>query len=116
MARATKQAQIEELMARVAELEGRNAALEARLGLAREVYKNQKARIGGLEAALNTRGVKPVVTGQPKAQPVVTQFTRRDGVVCERVRTGNRAIVRVVPRAAIECTEVPFSAFESALQ
>ena len=84
MARITKQSQIDELLMKV-------AALEARLTIAGDVYRAQRARIGELEAAINTRGVKPAVS---IAAPIVTRFTRRDGVVCERTRTGNRAVVR----------------------
>lgn len=36
--------------------EQRIAALEARIAVATEVYRNQKVRIAELEAALNTRG------------------------------------------------------------
>lgn len=69
------------------------AALKARLVVAAEVYRNQRARINELEAGLNTRGVKPVVV---KPQPVVTTFTRRDGTVCRKVRTGNTARIEVI--------------------
>ena len=107
------------LEARIAELEGRNAALEARLTLAREVYRDQKARIGELEAALNARGAQKVV--REPAAPVITRFVRRDGVMCERVRTGNRAVIRELPRtgmAGIEVREMPaahVAAFEAVL-
>lgn len=69
------------------------AALKARLVVAAEVYRNQRARINELEAGLNTRGVKPIAV---KPQPVVTTFTRRDGTVCRKVRTGNTARIEVI--------------------
>lgn len=56
-------------------LEERIAALEARLEIARRVYCDQRARIGELEAALNTRGVKPACAFEHR----VTKFTKRDG-------------------------------------
>lgn len=107
------------LEARIAELEAANAALEARLTIAREVLVNQRARIGELEAALNARGAQKVV--REPAAPVVTRFVRRDGVTCERVRTGNRAVIRELPRAemaGVEVREMPaahVAAFEAAL-
>lgn len=82
--------------ARIAELEAQNAALQARLALAAEVYRNQRAQIGELEAQLNTRGVKVVAIKPQPAAPVITRFVRRDGVTCERTRYGNRSIVREV--------------------
>lgn len=45
------------------------AALEARLVVAATVYRDQRAKIGELEAALNTRGTKPVATPRPVYQP-----------------------------------------------
>lgn len=87
MARITKQSQIDELLMKV-------AALEARLTTAGDMHRAQRARIGELEAAINTRGVKPAVVASAPVAPIVTRFTRRDGVVCERTRTGNRAVVR----------------------
>jgi BMFP domain-containing protein YqiC len=71
-------------------LEERIAALEARLEIARRVYRDQRERIGELEAALNTRGVKPCAF-----QRKVTEFTRRDGSrwVKEIVAPG-RAVIR----------------------
>lgn len=73
------------------------AALEARLSVAKGVYRNQRAQIAELEAQLNARGAQKVVAVQAKVQrvePVVTRFVRGDGVTCERVRTGNRAVIR----------------------
>lgn len=69
------------------------AALKARLVVAAEAYHNQRAQIAALEAGLNTRGVKPDVV---KPQPVVTTFTRRDGTVCRKVRTGNTTRIEVI--------------------
>ena len=97
------------LEARIAELEGRNAALEARLDMAREVYRNQKQRIGELEAQLAARGAAKVVSVPPVVrEPVVTHFVRRDGVTCERVRVGNRAVIRELPRAEVTGIEVAY--------
>lgn len=61
--------------------EQRIAALEARVAVAKEVYRNQRARIEELEAALNTRGVKPAVS----AEPTVTHWVRADGALMEKV-------------------------------
>lgn len=71
--------------------EAQIAALNARLEIARTVYVNQKARIAELEAALNTRGVKPTC-----AAPAVTRYTDRAGRVWEKTRVGNRATSRLV--------------------
>lgn len=94
--------------ARIAELEARNAALEARLDIAREVYRNQKARIGELEAQLNARGAVKVIAVKPSVEPIVTRFVNRSGVVCERVRTGNRAVVREVATNVVPGMEVSY--------
>lgn len=96
--------------------EAKIAALEARLVIARDVYRAQRAQIAELEAQLNTRGTKVVaVKPQPKAvpQPVVTHFVRRDGVRCEKVRVGNRAVTRELPRG-VEAAEISMAAFEAA--
>ena len=71
-------------------LEERIAALEARLSVAAQVYRDQRARINELESALNTRGVKPCAF-----QRKVTEFTKRDGShwVKEIVAPG-RAVIR----------------------
>lgn len=102
MARTTKN----QLEVRITELEARCAALEARLTIAKDVYRSQRARIGELEATLNTRGTKPAVvasapvaaapvrTAPTRVAPIITHFVRRDGVTCERTRIGNRAVVR----------------------
>lgn len=71
--------------------EQRIAALEARIAVATEVYRNQKARIAELEAALNTRGAKAAPT-----QPVVTTYTDRAGRVWEKTRVGSHATSRLV--------------------
>ena len=54
---------------KIAALNDRIAALEARLVVAATVYKNQRAKIGELEAALNTRGVKTAPAQRPVYQP-----------------------------------------------
>lgn len=71
--------------------EAQIAALNARLEIARTVYVNQKARIAELEAALNTRGVKPAVV-----EPKVTHYTDRAGRVWEKTRVGQPS--NVAPR------------------
>lgn len=63
-------------------------ALEARLAVATEVYRNQRARIAELEALLNTRGV---IATQHVIAPIVTRFVKADGSVWEKTRVGNRA-------------------------
>lgn len=72
-------------------LEERIAALEARLSVAAQVYRDQRARINELESALNTRGVKSACAFERR----VTEFTKRDGShwVKEIVAPG-RAIIR----------------------
>lgn len=77
--------------------EAKIAALEARIAVAKTVYLNQKAHIAELEAALNTRGVKPAVPAAPA--PVVTQYTDHCGRVWEKTRVGNRATSRLVEEA-----------------
>lgn len=71
--------------------EQRIAALEARISVAAEVYRNQRARIAELEAALNTRSAKPTC-----AAPAVTRYTDRAGRVWEKTRVGNQATSRLV--------------------
>lgn len=65
------------------------AALEARLTVATEVYKNQRALIATLEARLATPGVKPTPT------PIVTRFRDSDGDLWIKTRIGNRATSRL---------------------
>ena len=70
-------------------------ALEARLAIAKTVYRDQKARIAELEGLLATRGH---IASAPRvvAQPVVTQFTKRDGSVWESTRLGNQTRTRAI--------------------
>lgn len=84
--------------ARIAELETALAGAQARIQVAREVYRNQKVRIGNLEAALNARGGKPCVAPKPVrvVTPVVSHYTDRFGRVWEQTRVGNRATSRLV--------------------
>ena len=72
-------------------LEAKIAALEARLEIARRVYRDQRARIGELESALNTRGTKSACAFERRA----TEFVKRDGSrwVKEVVAPG-RAVIR----------------------
>lgn len=90
------------LIAANKELEGKVTALEARLVIAADVYRNQRARIAELEALLATRGhiantpaPKPV---KAKGEHKVARFTKSDGSVWERHSwTGNsRAVIRPV--------------------
>lgn len=46
-----------------------NRALQARLVVVATVYRDQRAKIGELEAALNTRGTKPAPAQRPVYQP-----------------------------------------------
>lgn len=71
-------------------------ALEARIAVATQVFKDQRNTIRDLEAKLNTRGV---LTDAPEyvartIAPIVTRFTKRDGSAWEKTRVGNRAIVK----------------------
>ncbi len=94
---------------RIAELEARCAALEARLVVARECFTNQRTRIRELEAELNVRGTKRVAAEVPAAvQPTITRFVRRDGVTCERTRYGNRSVVREVSSCSVPGIEVVY--------
>lgn len=74
-------------------------SLTARLEIAKEVFRNQRAEIATLKAeieALKTQldalGTRPIVQ---KPQPIVTQFTKADGSVWIKERTGNTA--RIYP-------------------
>jgi uncharacterized coiled-coil protein SlyX len=69
--------------------EQRIAALEARLSVATQVFKDQRATIRELEAKLNTRGV--IATATEFVAPIVTRYTKADGSVWEKTRVGNRA-------------------------
>ena len=83
--------------------EAKITALEARIAVAKTVYVDQKTRIAELEAALNTRGVKPVAPAAPSAKPaapVVTHYTDHCGRVWEKTRVGNRVTSRQVQSAA----------------
>ena len=75
--------------------EERIAALEARIVVATQVYKNQQARIAELEAKLATRGV---IAPAPKAAPVTKtwHWTDRYGVEWISTRTGNQTRSRPV--------------------
>ena len=78
--------------ARIVELEAALAGAQARLQVAREVFRNQRTHIGNLEAALNTRGEKP----SRVISPVVSHYTDCAGRVWEKTRVGNRASSRLV--------------------
>ena len=76
--------------------EAKIAALEARIAVAKTVYLNQRDRIAELEAALNTRGVKPAAP----AAPVISRYTDRFGQVWEKTRVGSNATSRQVGETA----------------
>lgn len=75
--------------------EQRIAALEARLAVAKDVYRSQRARIAELEAALNTRGVKVAAPA-----PIVTYYTDREQRVWEKTRVGNRTTSQLIAQIA----------------
>ena len=80
----------------IASLNSRIAALEARLAVATTVYHDQKAPIAKLEAALNTRGVKPA----PAAPAAPRRFVQ-NGQLFERCPIGfNGFAIRPVQVAA----------------
>lgn len=68
------------LEARVVELEAANAALEARLALARTSYRALRDSVHRVEHA---------------SEPVVTRYTDALGRVWIKTRTGNRAVSRL---------------------
>lgn len=68
--------------------DARIAALEARLNVAAQVYRTQRATIRELEAKLATRGV---IATQHVITPITTRFTKADGSVWEKTRVGNHA-------------------------
>ena len=84
--------------ARIAELEAALAGAQARIQVACEVYRNQRAHIGNLEAALNTRGEKPSAAAKSgrATTPVVSHYTDCAGRIWEKTRLGNRASSRLV--------------------
>jgi hypothetical protein len=78
------------------------AALEARLVIARDVYRAQKARIAELEAALNTRGSKPIVVPRAKAEVKTSYFVKQDGTTWQRRTLGTRSWVLPIEAIPIE--------------
>jgi hypothetical protein len=71
-------------------------AAEARLVIAADVYRAQKARIAELEALLATRGCI-ATPAAPKAPVSKTwRWENRDGHTCESTRTGSRTVTRVL--------------------
>lgn len=72
-------------------------ALEARLAIARQVYRDQRARIVELESLLATRG--HIATPRVVATPAVSHFTKRDGSVWESTRLGNQNRSRCIQPA-----------------
>jgi tryptophan 2,3-dioxygenase len=122
------EAEIATLKTKLADAARTNDALQARITLATEVYRNQRARINELEAALaqsamalqdnceqaqaNAAQRAYHLAARPAAAkpaaPVITRFVRRDGVTCERVRYGNRSIVREVVSCSVPGIEVEY--------
>ena len=92
-----------QLAAQIAEMALKVAALEARLTVATEVYRNQRTRIAELEARVATPGVKaspaPQATPVTVAQPVTTTYYDRAGNLWEKTRLGNKASSRIVAPA-----------------
>ena len=74
--------------------EAKVAALEARLALAAECYRNQKGRIAELEAQLAARGAAKVIP-----EPKTWTWQKRDGSVWESTRTGTQVRSRCVQAA-----------------
>jgi uncharacterized coiled-coil protein SlyX len=62
--------------------DARIAALEARLAVAAQVFRDQRATIRDLQAKLATRGV---------IAPITTRFVKADGSLWEKTRVGNHA-------------------------
>lgn len=73
-------------------------ALEARLVVAAQVYRDQKQRIAELESLLATRGHIATVAHAPV--PVVREFAKRDGSRWISTRIGNRTTTRAIESVA----------------
>lgn len=95
--------------ARITELEAQLAARDARLTVAKQVFRDQRAHIAELEAQLNTRGciidrTRLHVATDPRPEndhaapiaPVVTRYTDRLGRTFERTRVGSKASIREI--------------------
>lgn len=80
------------------QLEVKVTALEARIVVATDVFKSQRARIAELEALLATRGCIATAPAPTKAAPThkVTRFAKADGSIWERHQwAGNsRSVIR----------------------
>lgn len=79
--------------------EAKIAALEARIAIATQVFKDQRATIRELEAKLATRGcvtVRKLADREvaPELRPIVTRYTKHDGSMWEKTRVGNRATIK----------------------
>ena len=72
-----------------AQLNEKIAALEARLTVAKTVYRDQKSRIAELEAQLAARGAAKVV---PPAAPRVWEWLRADGTLMVSTKVGNKTV------------------------
>ena len=81
----------------LASLETKIAALEARLALAAECYRNQKQQIAALEAQLAARGAAKVIPRPAESKTWTWQ--KRDGSVWESTRTGTQVRSRCVQAA-----------------
>ncbi len=75
-----------QLIARIAELETANAALEAKLVIARTCYKELRDSIKHEDAP---------ATNNVAAMPVVQRFTDRLGRAWIRTRVGNKSSLRL---------------------
>jgi len=89
------------LIAANKELEAKVTVLEARLALATEVFRAQRAKLAEQDALLATRGCiatpTPVVKAVKPAH-TVKRFTKADGSVWERHqwKGSNQAVIRQV--------------------
>lgn len=81
------EAKIIALEAQVKDLTEKLAARDARIEVAKTVFRDQRAKIAGLESALNTRGVKPAA---PAPATKITYFMKA-GVRWMRTQNGKFA-------------------------
>lgn len=74
----------------------RVAALEARLAVATEVYRNQRAQIADLQSQLAARGAAKVIP-----QERVTEFAKRDGSRWIKTQCGSTARYMRIDEVAV---------------
>lgn len=85
--------------AEITSLKAQLTARDARLTVAKQVFRDQRAHIAELEAQLNTRGVKATPAPAPVQHtiaPIITRYTDRLGRTFERTRIGNKASIREI--------------------